>query len=336
MPYCKGLMLLLGISFLFAPRASAQDAKLIDAARKEGGKIVAYGSLEADTMDAVKKAFEKKTGLAMEYWRASATKVLDRALSEHRAKKPLFDVIVTHDANMRLMLKEGIFTQYHSPSAAGFQKQVVDPDLGPRYRDAIVDIVYNKSVMKPSDAPKSLEDLLQPQYRGKLIMPDPAGDNTTTQWVASLFKIMGKEKADKFIRDLAATKPMLVEALLPAAEHVTTGEKPIAISYIKFVVTFGQKGAPLDYVRPGKMLGEGSYLALSGKAPHPNTGKAFIDYFLDDESMSILAKRGEFVNRKGIRLAYPDPDQIQFVEMIHLDTNGFAEKKKEYQKIFLQ
>ncbi len=333
MGYKKGLMWP-AIFFLFTPSALAQNVKLIEAARKEGGKIVAYGSLEADTMDLVKKGFEKKTGLTMEYWRASATKVLDRAISEYRAKKPLFDVIVTHDANMRLMLKEGIFTRYRSPSAAGFAKEVVDQDLGPRYRDAIVDIVYNKSVMKPSEAPKSLEDLLKPQYSGKLIMPDPAGDNTTTQWVSSLFKIMGKEKADKFIRDLAATKPMLVEALLPAAEHVTTGEAPIAISYIKFVVTFGQKGAPLDYVRPGKMLGEGSYLALSSKAAHPNAGKAFIDYFLDDESMNILAKRGEFVNRKGVRLAYPDPEQIQFVEMIHLDTNGFAEKKKDYQKLF--
>ncbi len=329
----------LSLAWLFAflaPSAFGQDAKLIEAAKKEGGKIVAYGSLEADTMDAIKEAFEKKTGLTMDYWRASATKVVDRAISEYRAKKPLFDVIVTHDATMRLMLKEGIFAKYRSPSAAGFPKQTIDSDLGPRYRDAIVDIVYNKSLIKPADAPKSLEDLLKPQYRGKLVMPDPSQDNTTAQWVASLFKIMGKEKADTFIRDLAATKPMLVEALLPAAEHTTTGERLIAITYIKFVVTFGQKGAPLDYVRPGKMLGEGSYLALSSKAPHPNAGKVFIDYFLDDESMNILAKRGEFVNRQGVGLAYPDPDKIQFVEMIHLDTKSFAEKKKEYQKIFLQ
>jgi hypothetical protein len=33
--------------------------------------------------------------------------------------------------------------------------------------------------------------------------------HTTTQWVASLEKLMGKEKADKYIRDLAATKPFL-------------------------------------------------------------------------------------------------------------------------------
>ena len=84
------------------------------------------------------------------------------------------------------------------------------------------------------------------------------------------------------------------------------------------------------------MMGDGHYLALDGKAPHPNAGKALIDYFLDYESMNIMAKLGEFVNRKGIYPPLPDADKIQFVEMVDLTTKEFAEKKKEYQKIFLQ
>ena len=42
---------------------------------------------------------------------------------------------------------------------------------------------------------------------------------------------MGKDRADKYLRDLAATKPVIVEGVLPAAERVTTGETPIAITY---------------------------------------------------------------------------------------------------------
>jgi hypothetical protein len=55
--------------------AIAQDAKLIDAAKKETGPIVAYGSLESNTVEPIVDAFKKKTGLTVEYWRASATKV---------------------------------------------------------------------------------------------------------------------------------------------------------------------------------------------------------------------------------------------------------------------
>ncbi|MBI2997598.1 MAG: extracellular solute-binding protein [Deltaproteobacteria bacterium] len=301
-----------------------------------GGKVVLYGSLESDTVEAVRKAFQKKTGIEAEYWRASATKVMDRALSEYRAGRPLFDVILTNDNPLQIMQKQGVFAKYESPSAKDFPKDAIDPNLGPRYRNVIVGVVYNKGVIKSADAPKSLEDLLKPQYKGKLVMPDPTQHTTTTQWVASLFKLMGKEKADKFIRDLAAMKPILVESLLPAAERVTTGETPIAITYVKYAFIFGQKGAPMDYVRLEKMLGDGHYAPLSNKAPHPNAGKTFIDFFLGDESMNIMAKMGEFVNRKGVFPPLPDADKIQFVEMLDLDTKGFAEKKKEYAKIFLR
>jgi len=321
--------------FLLAAPAAAQDAKLVAAAKKEG-KVVVYGSLESDTVGTIKKVFQKKTGVEVDYWRASATKVMDRALSEYRAGKPMFDVMLTNDNPMQIMLQEGIFAKYMSPSAADFPKDAIDPNLGPRYRNVIIGVVYNKGIIKPADAPKSLEDLLKPQFKGKLVMPDPTQHTTTTQWVASLWKLMGKEKADKYIRDLAAMKPILVESLLPAAERVTTGETPVAITYVKYAFIFGQKGAPLEYVRLGKMMGDGHYLALNNKAPHANAGKAFIDFFLDDESMKIMASLGEFVNRKGVYPPLPDADKIQFVEMVDLDKKGFAEKKKEYTKIFLQ
>ncbi len=39
-----------------------QDSKLVDAAKKEGGKVVVYGSLENDTMDLIAAALKRKPG----------------------------------------------------------------------------------------------------------------------------------------------------------------------------------------------------------------------------------------------------------------------------------
>ena len=167
-------------------------------------------------------------------------------------------------------------------------------------------------------------------------MPDPTQHTTTLQWLASLYKIMGKEKADKYIRDLGATKPLMVESFAPSAERVSTGETPIAISLIRYTVTYSETGAPVDYVRLGKMLSTGQYLTLSNKASRPNGGKAFIDFFLGDESMRILAKMGEFVNCKGIHPPLPGADKVQAVEMDDFDANEFKEKTQEFQKIFLK
>jgi iron(III) transport system substrate-binding protein len=330
------LIIALLVSLLISFTAIAQDAKLIDAAKKETGPIVAYGSLESNTVEPIVDAFKKKTGLTVEYWRASATKVMDRALAEQRAGKSVFDVMVNNSGAIHVMKKEGLFAKYLSPAAKAFPKEVIDPDLGPVYRNTPIGIVYHKGLISTAEAPRSLEDLLNPKYRGKFVMPDPTQHTTTLQWLASLYKIMGKEKADKFIRELGASKPLLVESFAPSAERVSTGETPIAISLIRYTVTYGEKGAPVDYVRLSKMLSTGQYLALGNKATRPSGGKAFIDFFLGDESMRILAKMGEFVNRKGIHPPLPGADKIQAVEMDDFDANEFKEKTQEFQKIFLK
>jgi iron(III) transport system substrate-binding protein len=328
--------ILLVTALLVSSRAFAQDAKLIEAAKKEGGKVVAYGSLENTAIDPITEAFEKKTGIKVEYFRASATKAMERALTELRAGKALFDVMVNNSGTIEIMRKENIFAKYISPSAAGFPKDEIDPQLGPAYRHTPIGIIYNKSAISAADAPKSLEDLLNPKYRGKVVMPDPTQHTTTMQWLASLYKIMGKEKADKFIRDLGATKPILAESFAPSAERVSTGETPIAISLVRYVVTFAETGAPVDYVRMSKMLSTGQYLALSNKAPRPSAGKAFIDFFLTAEGMKLLAKSGEFVTMKGIPQLLPGADKIQPVEMDDLDQKGYADKREEFRKAFFK
>ncbi len=317
------------------PAAFAQDAKLIEAAKKEG-RLVLYGTMQTDIFELLQKSFQKKTGIAIDYWRTSATKVTERALSEARAGKALFDLVMSTEDTMRIMLKEGILAQYESPMSKDFPKDALDPQLGPRARNHIIGIVYNKGIIKPGDAPKTLEDLVKPQYRGKLVMADPTLHTTTAQWLVNVHKLIGKDKAEKFVRDLAAMKPTLVESFNPAAERVTSGEFPIAITYVYYVYLHGIKGAPIDYVRTEKFLGDASYLTLYNKAPHPNAAKAFIDFFLDEESMSIMAKAGEFVNRKGIYPPVPDADKIQFVEMDDLGEKVYAEKRKEFHKLFLQ
>jgi iron(III) transport system substrate-binding protein len=165
-------------------------------------------------------------------------------------------------------------------------------------------------------------------------MPDPGQHVTTTQWLANLHKVIGKERAERFVRNLASQKPILVESFIPSAERVTAGEVPLAITYVIYALTYAQKGAPVDYVRLEKMMGDGHYALLSNKSPHPNAGKAFIDYLLSEESMRILAKMGEFVNRKGIYPPLPDADKIQFVPMDDFTLKEYADKRKEFQKLF--
>jgi iron(III) transport system substrate-binding protein len=176
-------------NFLFA-----QDSKLVEAAKKDGGRVVVYGSIESDTIDLIAGALKKKTGLETEYWRAAANKVIDRVTNESRTGKPLYDVVLTTKATMQLIQKDGLLAKYDSPSARAFPKEVLDPNLGPSYRNTIIGILFHAGIIKAADAPKALEDLVKPQYKGKVVIPDASQHTTTAQWMASLHKVRAVRK----------------------------------------------------------------------------------------------------------------------------------------------
>lgn len=313
--------------------AAAQP--LAEAAKKEG-KVVVYGSLESGIMDAIRKSFTAKHGIAVEYFRASSNKTLDRVLTEARAGRTLSDVVVTNRGPMLLLKAENIFARYVSPQAANFPPDLRDPDgtLSPIYRMVIVGILYNTKHVKPGEAPKSLEELLEPKWRGRWVMPDPSRHFTTGVWVRNLDEYFGSDWM-AFVKRMADARPMLVESFIPAAQKIISGEAHAGITYVKYVHIFGKDGAPLDYVRLPKMLADGHHAGIQAQAPHPNAARLFVDFFISRQGMEIMAREGEFVTAKGLYPPIKDADKIKAVSMDELTRDEYKKWAGELRKLFV-
>ncbi len=316
----------------FPGAAAAQSPA---AAAKKEGKVVVYGSLESNIMDEMKKAFADKYGIEVEYFRGSSSKTLDRVLTEARAGRVMSDVVVTNRGPMLLLKKQNTFAKYVSPETQNFPPELRDPDglLSPIYREVVVGILYNTKLVKPEDAPRSLEDLTAPKWQGKWVMPDPSRHFTTGVWLRNLDKIYG-ENWMAMLKKLAAAKPILVESFIPSAQKVISGEALAGITYLKYVHIYGKDGAPLDYVRLPKMLADGHNLGIEAKAPHPNAARLFEDFFISRAGMEILAREGEFVTAKGLYPPIKDADKIKAVSMDEMTRDEYKKWARDFRKIF--
>lgn len=314
---------------------SAHSQSPVDAARQEGS-VVVYGSLESETMDAVKAAFTRKYGVTVEYWRGSSSKVLDRVLTESRTGKPAFDVALTNRGPMLVLKQQGAFAPYVSPQTANFAGAMKDPEnvLSPTYRIVIVGILYNTRLLRPGEVPTSLEDFLAPAWRGKWAIPDPSQHFTTGQWLRNLEKLYGPDWLT-LVRKLADTRPLLVESFIPAAQKVISGEALAGISYIKYAYIYGKDGAPLDYVRLPRMLAEGHNAAIAVRAPHPSAARLFEDFLISREGMAIEAREGEFVTAKGIYPPLTDADTVSYVLVDELSSSEFTRWAAEFRSLFV-
>jgi iron(III) transport system substrate-binding protein len=319
-------------------RASAQSPDLIQAAKKEG-EVVVFGSLENDVAAAINNAFEAKYGVKVKYFRGSSTVIIDRVTSEHRAGKTTFDIVYTTSEPMKFINREkGLFARYVSPPAKDYDKKLIDDFFGPNYRSVIIGFIFNKSMIKPEEAPKTYEDVVQPKWKGKIAMGNPSLHDTTIDWLSSLDRVFGSNaRANDWIKKLAALEPLMLDSMVPVGERVASGEVPLGIAYPKYVQVWGKKGAPVDYVKGLPVyLGDGNYIALTAKAPNPNAAKLFIDYFLGAESSQIMASVGEFVNRKGVYPPIVGADHVvkTFVQMNTMSADEYGRKKEEYRQVF--
>jgi len=315
--------------------AAQAQTDLVGAAKKEG-RVVVYGSMETDVFEVIQKIFEGKYGVRVEYWRAASNRVMDRVLTESRAGRPQFDVVLTNRSPMLIIKQAGVFARYTAPSYETFPAATHDRDgiLSPSYRVVVVSILHNTRLVKPEDAPKSLPDLLDPRWKGKVVMPDPTQHTTTAVWLANLQKVMGAQHG-AFVERLAG-QVGLVESFIPSVQKVIVGEFPLGITYVKYVHIFGQDGAPLDYVRLNPVLAEAHHVALGAKAEHPNAGRLFIDLLTSRLGLLALARAGEFVLVPGVYPPIKDADKLRVVLMDDLDENELKKFRDEFGRFFLK
>ena len=314
------LTLLIALTLPLRLRAQGLD---LQGARKEG-KVVVYAVIPPQLMKPINDAFEKQYGVKVDYWRASTTGVLDRALNEWRAGQPGYDVVEGNKGPQLILKGEGVFAKFPPPSAGKFPKQFLEPDavLTP-WRFNPISILYNTELVKKEDVPKSLGALLLPKWKSQIAMPDPSRHTTTAEFLVNLGKYEGIHWKD-FTAGLARQQPLLVESFAPIVNTIIRGEAALGLAYLKYVIQF--KG-PIDYARLDKYLADTNYLAVSKKSPHPNAAKLYVEFLCSPAGQKAVAETGEFVLSPGIAPAVPGADLVA-ERSDFMDEPSAAEFKK--------
>src|SRR5688572_5365806 len=153
---------------VFRYRGADREQRLLENARKEGS-VVLYTSLAPTESGPLGQAFEKKTGVKVEIFRTISEKVVQRALTEARAKRFAFDVVETNGPEMEIMAREKIFSDFHSPVLADIPAGAI-----PAHRQWIPDrvnffvVAFNTAKVRRDELPKSYRGFADPKWKGRI------------------------------------------------------------------------------------------------------------------------------------------------------------------------
>lgn len=318
---------------LLSAAVSAQPVN-VDAAKKEG-KLVIYGTIVPKVMALIQKGFEAQYGIKVEYWRGDATKVIDRVLTEWRAGKPNFDVVLGARGPLALAKPEGVFAKYSPPGAANFPAKF--KDKGGQFtamRVTPVGILYNTELVKGPDVPKTFDDLLESKWQGQISMPDPSRHASTAQFLWNMEQLKGDKWMD-FVRGLAKQKPHLVESYSSVPNTIVRGETAVGITYVQYA---GQFKGPISFAPLDKVFADPSDVALSAKSPNANAGRLFIEYLCSAEGQKTVAGTGEFVLAPGIYPNIKGADKIMNSLLLMNDASSerLAKLQGEFRELFVR
>jgi iron(III) transport system substrate-binding protein len=154
-----------------------------------------------------------------------------------------------------------------------------------------VELIWrNTESVKPEEV-RSLTDLLNPKWSGKIGYLDPR----TPGAGASMWSFLWKLKGEDYLKKLAGQKLLLGRDQRVLAESLARGKIAlvVALSYYS-MLPFAKAGLPVKSIpipRDESYISGGSgNVALIKGAPHPNAAKVFVNWFLGPEGQEIYSR----------------------------------------------
>jgi iron(III) transport system substrate-binding protein len=271
--------------------APALDA-LIKAAKGEG-EMTFYSAATENVAKRAAEAFSSKYGIKSGFIRLSSVPLLRRYASEAEAGNFAADVLIA--AAAEAFVADSVKKGWTEPlSQAGIPALTSGefPAKFNRGNSAIIGvqpwlIFYSTDKVKGADVPRDWPDLLNPKWKGQVILADPR----TSDAYIDLWTMFLDRYGEPFFAGLRA-QGLRTHAGGPAAiQALAAGEGSVGLPNVGAAVeATREKGAPLGTVTPAYTTGVELQISLTtrSKAKHPNAGRLFAHYVMTVEGNKVF------------------------------------------------
>jgi iron(III) transport system substrate-binding protein len=313
------------------PTTSPEQA-LVAAAQKEGALKLYMSFNEQEAKPFLAHFTEKYPFLKIDFSRTQSDEIVQKVLSEAKAGTLPPDAVEMDSTDMLQLLNEKILAAYKSPQAASYPDGAKHPwgYYTTMHINGIV-IAYNTKMVKPEEAPKSLSDLLDAKWAGKMAIE-------AQDWAMMPFtaKVMGDTPANALWTKLADQKIKVIKGHTEVATAVANGQYALTpTAYAHRIEALKKSGQPIDWVKTEPVYASLQAIAITAQAPHPNAARLFTDWVLSAEGQAEVANMGRIPIRPGVK-ANPASmtEGVKFYYGDPMSIPDITKARNDYNKLF--
>jgi iron(III) transport system substrate-binding protein len=233
------------------------------------------------------------------------------------------------------MIREGLLARYVAVEDAQVPAKL---KIGAEWRslgNRLFHIMYNTKLVAEKDAPKSWDDLLDPKWKGKLILDDASYD-----WFVGLLDYMGEAKGLEYMKRLARNGLQIQQRRSNVENMVSAGEVPIMVCNSgTSTADRAAQGEPVAFVKdPKPPIAYGEGLSIMRNATHPHAAALFIEGLLSEKWQR---KAAEKIKIRAARPEIPDPlldpkIQPHFIDPAKWPAERYEWAQREYTRILVR
>ncbi len=322
-----------------APPAEAVTPALLEAARKEG-KVTYYTAMDLSIAEPLAKAFEAKhPGIKVAVERTGAERLFNRIAQENASNIRRADVVNSSDAAHFISWKRQDWLEPYVTAeiAENVPAAERDPDgTFTNQRTHLSAIAYNASLIKPEDAPKGFNDLLDPRYAGKLVKGHPGYSGTIMTATHQIVRELGWGYFEK----LAKQKVLQVQSATEPPKKIEAGERAVAVDGSDYLFWMAkERGAPIEVVQAIEGTPQISNpMAVFKSAPNPNAARLMFAWIMSAEGQEFIVNlSGQYPANKRVKAKAGRPPlaSIKTLREDPAEVEKMADEiKSKYARIF--
>lgn len=269
--------------------------------RRSGGgeqkEVVLYCSADQSLAEPIVTEFERVSGIrVLARYDTEATKTAGlvqriRAESGRGGCDVFWSSEIFHTIRLG---QEGLLLPYRSEETESWPGVVADKEgrwygFGLRARV----IAYNTDRVSGEDAPKSLEDVLDGKWRGRVLMARPEF-GTTSGDVASWFVHYGEQRAAEILKAIKYNDVRLVDGNSTAVRMIASGQGDVCFTDTDDVYAAQRNGWPiamnyLDQGGDGPLVIPNTAAVVKG-GPNPEAAKVLMEFLLSERLEELLVE----------------------------------------------
>jgi iron(III) transport system substrate-binding protein len=264
---------------------------LIAAAQKEGS-LTLYSGDAQDTLNIEAAEFKAKYGITVNIVRALTAPLDARITSEYQSGVHNADVYQAGSTEPFLKQNASYFQPLSASNIPGWNAYPAAARQQSAYvylRENPTVIQYNTKLVPKDKVPTTWQDLLDPFWKGHLLLTDLTSSGSYMQWA----EIMKDQNGLSYLQKLKGQNLKVAASGTAAAQEIAAGSAYADFpGRIVHSVTLRAQGAPIAYtIMPGS--GVPIFAAVFAKAPHPYASLLFVDYLISVEGQKDMCSKVE-------------------------------------------